>query len=378
MKLKFATLCLSSWVLAFTSGCAALFPTPTPLPTWTPLPTATRTWTPTATATPRPTNTLPPGVTPPTPTRTWTPSLTPAPTRTPTSTATPLPTNTLAPTAYPRPTGKINRIDTRFKSASLNMDRRILIYLPPGYDQQSKRRYPVIYLLHGYGGFDLPNTTQLEQWGLQSLSEQMMLSGEMPPAIIVQPDGFMPSAIEGVQASYWFNHSPDSDNLKWGDYVWKDVVNFIDSNYRTLPDRDHRILGGFSLGGQGALSLALQHPELFKVVGAHSPSFRGADGSIKFFGDEAWYNPFDPIWLTNSTNAITKLDLWLDVGLDDKNVRKCGPGSDRCVEAYEALLVSKNIPHVYHGEWAGPHDAPYWMTHLADYLKWYATKLLGQ
>ncbi|MBI5029213.1 MAG: prolyl oligopeptidase family serine peptidase [Chloroflexi bacterium] len=363
-------------VLSLTSACALIQPTPTPtiiptlIPTSTPIPTST--------ATPRPTNTLAPGVTPPTPTRTRTPSMTPLPTSTITRTTVPSPTMTPSPTLFPRPTGKINRIDTRFRSVSLNMDRRILIYLPPGYDQQAKRRYPVLYLLHGYGGFDLPTTTQLEQWGLKDLSESMMLSGQMPPAIIVQPDGFMPSPQVGVWASYWFNHSPNSDNLKWGDYVWKDVVNFVDTNYRTIPDRDHRIIAGFSLGGTGALSIALLHPDLFKVVGAHSPTFRGADGSIPFFGDEAWYNQFDPIWLTQNTNAIKQLDIWLDVGTDDTNVRRCGPESDRCVEAYEVLLVSKNIPHIYHGEWSGPHDAPYWMTHISDYIKWYASKLIGQ
>lgn len=348
-------------------------PKPTPTLTSPPTLVPTQTPIPTRTATPRPMNTLVPGVTPPTPTKTLTPSVTPLPTSTFTPTPIPSPTLTPSPTLWPRPTGKINRIDTRFRSASLNQDRRLVIYLPPGYDQQSKRRYPVMYLLHGYGGFNEPSP-QWEQWGLESISESLMLSGQMPPAIIVQPDGFMPSG----QASYWFNHPPSSDNLKWGDYVWKDVVNFTDSNYRTIPDRDHRIIGGFSLGGQGALSLALLHPELFKVVGAHSPSFRGADGSIPFFGDWNWYDQFDPIWLTKNTDAIKQLDIWMDVGLDDVNVRKCGPGSDRCVEAYEALLVSKNIPHVYHGEWAGPHDAPYWMTHMPDYIKWYASKLVGQ
>jgi len=68
----------------------------------------------------------------------------------------------------------------------------------------------------------------------------------------------------------------------------------------------------------------------------------------------------------------------MDVATEDVTVGKCGPESDRCVEAYEALLVSKNVLHVYHNDWHGTHDAPYWMTHIPDYLKWYATKLIGQ
>lgn len=375
-RARLAFLILAFSIVLFVNGCAALAATPTVPATFTATAAATRT--PSPTATPRPTNTLAPGVTPPTPTITASPTKTPPPTKTFTPTPIPSPTNTPSPTPWSRPAGKITRIDTRFHSTTLNMDRRVLIYLPPGYDQQSTRRYPVMYLLHGYGGYDLTTTTQWEQWGLESLSEAMMLSGQMPPAIIIQPDGFMPQAIDGIQASWWFNHSPNSDNLKWGDYVWKDVVNFTDANFRTIPDREHRIIGGFSLGGTGALSLALQHPEIFKVVGAHSPSLRGADGSIPFMGDPSWYDQFDPLWLTQNTNTVKQLDIWMDVGMEDVTVGRCGAGSNRCVDAYEALLVSKNIPHIFHGDWHGIHDVPYWMTHIADYLKWYASKLVGQ
>jgi hypothetical protein len=92
----------------------------------------------------------------PTPTLSNTPTRSPAPTRTRTPTASRTPTRT----PYPVPTGKITRIETRFRSASLQQDRRILIYLPPGYNTQLQRRYPVLYVLHGYGGFNLQNTTE--------------------------------------------------------------------------------------------------------------------------------------------------------------------------------------------------------------------------
>jgi enterochelin esterase-like enzyme len=327
------------------------------------------------TATDTPTSTLTPTHTP-TPTRSFTPTPVPSPTRThtptPTHTATPRPT----PTPYPVPSGDISRIDATFRSASLQLDRELIIYLPPGYNTQSQRRYPVWYVLHGWGGYDLmqKHTTEWEQWGLMAGVHDAIVKGAVQPMIVVQPNGFM----QDGQCSLFFNHGPGTDGKPWGDYIWKDVVNYIDSNYRTIPRRESRAIGGFSFGGQGALSLALTHPEVFKVVGGHSPSFRGADNSISFMNDWNWFNQFDPIWLTQNTDHAKQLSLWLDVATGDDKVRTCGAGSDRCVEAYHTLLVDKGIPHEWHDTWPGPHEGTYWQGHLPDYLAWYSSQLIGQ
>ena len=346
--------------LALAVGCSIISPTPTPVPT------------PTATLTPLPTITPTYG---PTPTPSLTPTITATPTRTDTPTITLTPTPTATPTPWPRPTGRITRVDTRFRSAILQEDRRILIYLPPGYTAQTQRRYPVLYMLHGYGGANLANTTEWEQWGLQTNAEAMMLSGEIQPMIIVQPNGYM----EGGAPSYFFNHGPGTDGKRWGDYIWQDVVNYVEANYRTLPRRASRAIGGFSLGGQGALSLALSQPQVFQIVGAHSPSFRGADGSIPYINDWNWFNQFDPIWLVRYTNNARELTLWLDVAYGDDKVRDCGEGSNRCVIAFHNLLVSKDISHEWHDTWPGNHEGySYWSPHLPDYLRWYSSKLIGQ
>lgn len=282
---------------------------------------------------------------------------------------------TFTPTPFPRPSGNITRVQTRFRSAVLNEDRPILIYLPPGYNTQTARRYPVLYLLHGYGGFNLwPQTTEWELWGLKDVAEQLMNTGDIQPMIIVQPNGYM----ENGAPSYFFNHGPGTDGKRWGDYIWQDVVNYIDKNYRTIPQRTSRAIGGFSLGGQGALSLALRHPDVFAIVGAHSPSFRGADGSIPYINDWNWFNQFDPIWLVKNTENARQLTIWLDVGYGDDKVRECGPDSDRCVLAFRELLVAKNIPLEWRGNWPGTHEGTYWAQHIPDYLIWYSSKLVGQ
>jgi enterochelin esterase-like enzyme len=280
----------------------------------------------------------------------------------------------LTATPWPRLSGKITRVDTKFRSVILGEDQRILIYLPPGYSNQTQRRYPVLYMLHGYGGFTLQNTTEWEQWGLKDTAEKLMNDGLCQPLIIVQPFGYMADG----QPTYFFNHGPGTDGKRWGDYVWQDVVRYVDINYRTISRRESRAIGGFSLGGQGALTQSLTHPEVFKIVGAHSPSFRGADGSIPVLNDEQWYNQFDPIWLVKNTDMARQLNIWLDVGLDDDKVKNCGAGSDRCVEAFHELLISKDIPHEWHDHWPGGHSNAYWTSNIPDYLEFYSANLVGQ
>lgn len=326
---------------------------------------------PTATASPTVTST-PTRTSTPTPSRTVTP--TSAPTRTPTPiitrTATPRP----APTPYPVPSGSISRIDATFRSASLGMDREVIVYLPPGYNAQSPRRYPVLYLLHGWGGFNLQHTTEWEQAGLMQGVQEAIVKGMVQPMIVVQPLSFLPNG----DNSLYFNHGPGTDGKPWADYIWKDVVDYIDSSYRTLAQRESRAIGGFSFGGQGALSLGLTHPEVFSVVGGHSPSFRAADGSIASMNDPNWYNQFDPIWLVQNTDRARQLAIWIDVATGDDKVRNCGEGSDRCVEAFHALLVQKGIPHEWRDQWPGPHELSYWQGHLDDYLTWYSARLVGE
>lgn len=350
-------------------------PSPSPTATATATATATNTLKPTIPSTPTIVGTATRTPVGPTPVSSNTPS--PTLTRTPTRTFTPTPASTA--TKWPAPGGffrNTTRVDIKFRSAVLNQDRRLIIYLPVGYNDQATRRYPVAYLLHGYGGWGQP-TTEWEGWQLQGIAESLQQKGEIQPMIIVQPDGFM----DNGQPSYWFNHEPGTtDGKRWGDYVWQDVVNYIDTNYRTIPNRASRVIAGFSLGGQGALELGMLHSDVFGNVGAHSPSFRGADGSIDYFGSWNYFNQYDPIWLVkNHPEYAKQLKLWMDVGLDDDRVRKCGPDSDRCVEAFEALLNSKNIPHIWHGDWIGKHEGvSYWAPHTADYLRWYSSVLIGQ
>ncbi len=157
-------------------------------------------------------------------------------------------------------------------------DRPVSIYLPPRYREQPRARYPVVYLLSGMGGDHrnfaregAPNrlgrlrSPQVEV-GLDvaALADALIASGEMPEAILVGISGL------NTYANHWF---ACSDTI--GDYrswVVRDIVPFVDREYRTRPDRNHRAILGHSSGAFGALSLALAYPETFGAVAALSPA----------------------------------------------------------------------------------------------------------
>jgi len=244
---------------------------------------------------------------------------------------------------------------------------RFFLYLPVGYYTQNQRRYPTIYLLSGIGGSHYEWPT----YGVCSEMDQLIRNGQVQPMIVVMPSGNDNPA--GGIGSYWVNHAPPplSDGKRWGDYIWRDLVSHIDSKYRTIPQRASRAIGGLSAGGQGALTHALTHPEIFGVVGAHSPSTRGADGSLPFFGDREYFQQYDPVWLFRNTTTWRDLKIWMDAGAEDKQWGDA-------VKELHALLDVLSIPHDFQNSWSGGHDSNYWAAHVSDYLMWYADKLEGE
>ena len=136
-----------------------------------------------------------------------------------------------------------------FHSASLGRDMRYRIYLPQNYAQPN-RRFPVLYLLHGiYGKFT--------DWDTQSHLRHYAQNLDL---IIVMPDA----------GNSWYVNSASAPQDRFEDYIAKDVISEVDGNYRTLAARESRAIAGVSMGGYGALNLALKHPDLFIFAGSVS------------------------------------------------------------------------------------------------------------
>ncbi|TMC35023.1 MAG: hypothetical protein E6J24_04710, partial [Chloroflexi bacterium] len=100
-------------------------------------------------------------------------------------------------------------------------------------------------------------------------------SGDIRPLIIVLPQG---------DKAYWVDHALPTDQEAWGRYMAKDVVADVDARYRTVADLAHRAIGGVSMGAHGAVQLALNYPDTFSIVGAHSLVLRRFDTAPWYFG----------------------------------------------------------------------------------------------
>ncbi len=159
----------------------------------------------------------------------------------------------------------INSEILRDNRIGIDLKRSISVYLPPGY-HESRKAYPVIYFFHSLGGsnermFTVDNL-------VQPLLDRAIGNGIIDEFILVAANYSSPTL------GSWFENSATSG--RWLDYTIKEVVPFVDNNFRTIRHRDSRGLAGEFIGGYGALKFAMLYPELFSVVYALHPVGTGS------------------------------------------------------------------------------------------------------
>lgn len=138
--------------------------------------------------------------------------------------------------------------------------REALVYLPPGY-AASGRRYPTLYVLHG---FDAPlQAFETGRVPIRVLMDSLIAAGRARPMIVVVPDA------RNAYGGAFYTNSPVAGN--WADFVARDLVAHVDRRYRTLRRAASRGIEGHSMGGFGALTLAARNPDVFGAVYAASP-----------------------------------------------------------------------------------------------------------
>jgi enterochelin esterase-like enzyme len=138
-------------------------------------------------------------------------------------------------------------------------DRDVVVYLPPSYASSPNRRYPVLYFLHGYG---VRAETYWNSLSVPAAAEATVANGSAREMIIVLPDAFT------VYSGSMFSNSLTTGD--WETYIAEDLVNYIDSHYRTIAERRARGLAGHSMGGYGTVRIGMKRPEAFSVLYAMS------------------------------------------------------------------------------------------------------------
>ena len=165
--------------------------------------------------------------------------------------------------------GRIERIKVYGKALEGNLagdpaERDVSIYLPPSYQARQNRRYPVIYMLHGFTDNDAKWFGITKHWiNLPAVIDKALASGGAGEMIVVMPDAFT-----RYQGSMYSN-SVTTGN--WEEFVAKELVSYIDTHYRTIPNAASRGLAGHSMGGYGTLRIAMKQPGVFSSIYALNP-----------------------------------------------------------------------------------------------------------
>ncbi len=207
------------------------------------------------------------------------------------------------------------------------------IYLPPCYDQQPEHSYPVLYLIHGQTYSD----TQWDRIGVPEIADRLIATEQTAPFIVVMP-----------RDRVWLEPTED----KFGLAVAQSLVPWVDEQYRTIPDRAHRAIGGLSRGGAWAIDIGLANPQLFSAIGLHS--------GFVFQSELQQVH----LWLFNLPTGLEPR-IYMDIANQD------APEISKSAVWLEDLLTKYDIPHEWH-IYIGEHEEAYWQAHVEDYLRWYA------
>jgi S-formylglutathione hydrolase FrmB len=244
------------------------------------------------------------------------------------------------------------------------------VMLPPAFDADKTRHFPILYLLHGLGD----NEQFFIHSGEWNLAEDMREKGELQDFLIATPDG---------RASFYINAKDGRE--RYEDFLVQEFLPFIEKRYRASPGRANRAISGISMGGYGALHLAFRHPQLFSAVSAHSaalieklPAFLGGSAPqssqpnrARIFGgvfgsppDPAYWNQESPITLARTAN-LAGLKIYFDCGDQDDYGFDAGAG------VLDKVLTTRHIVHEFH-LYPGRHDASYFAVHLPASLEFHS------
>jgi enterochelin esterase family protein len=237
----------------------------------------------------------------------------------------------------PRPVEHGDIRSQRYYSKSLDTERRLTVYTPPGYDRDLQTHYPVLYLLHGANA----DETAWHRLGRVNLIlDNLRPSGRVKPFIVVMPFGY--GVPPNAQAQ------PGENTAKFGRDLIEDVIPFIEARYRTVADREHRAIVGLSMGGGEALSIGLNHLEIFSHVGGFSAAVGPAAGLPKTYATLVADG--------KASNQQLRL-LWVGCGKED--------GIFDASKSFSEFLTQHDIRHTFH-ESSGAHTWMVWRRYLNE------------
>ena len=192
------------------------------------------------------------------------------------------------------------RHHAKFHSNFLAHDRDVMVYLPPGYQQEENNRYPVLYLQDGQNLFDAATAFNGVEWSVDETAQRLILGGKIEPLIVV---GIYNSGGDRID-----EYTPTVDPRQkrggkadlYGRFLIEELKPLVDQTYRTLAGPEFTGLGGSSLGGLLSLYLGLKHPNIFSRLMVMSPS--------------VWWDHWMILGFVQQLRAKPTTRIWLDIG----------------------------------------------------------------
>ena len=218
-------------------------------------------------------------------------------------------------------------------SKSLGRLRELVVYTPPGYDQQADARFPTLYLQHGMGD---NQATWVAHGKAHWILDNLMAQGKARPMVVVMMDGH--ASIAQGTAGFQNNTTAFERDLL------EDVMPFVEANYRVKTEAADRAIAGLSMGGGQSLTIGLNHLDRFAWVAGFSSAVPAREAIAGFLNDPA------------AANAKLKL-LWIGVGKDDFLLQRN--------QEFIGTLKEKDIRYEWHLT-DGNHSWPVWRLYLAD------------
>lgn len=238
-----------------------------------------------------------------------------------------------------------------YQSPGNDMTRRITIYTPPGYEENNKS-YPVLYLLHGMGGDE-------EAWmtlgRASQILDNLIAQGKSEPIIMVMPNGnVIQEAAPGESSLGFYKPQFRLPHTMDGKYeeTFQDILQFVDSQYRTIPEKKGRAIAGLSMGGFHTLHISRYYPNTFDYIGLFSAAIMPGEG-VK----SKVYENIDRTLSTQKSNGYAL--YWIAIGKEDF--------------LYQAnvdlrqKLDTMAFPYIYR-ESEGGHTWRNWRIYLSEFL----------
>lgn len=213
------------------------------------------------------------------------------------------------------------RQHSQFASAHLERARDLLIYLPPQYDHEPERRFPVLYLHDGQNLFDAATAFGGQEWGVDETAERLILKGSIEPLIIVGIYNTGDARIDEYAPTVDPRQKRGGKADAYGRFLVEELKPFVDHHYRTLAGPEFTGLGGSSLGGLVSLYLGLKYPQVFSRLLVMSPS--------------VWWDHAMILRYVQALRVKPSTRIWLDIGSKEG---KLTPG---LVRALSELLVAQ-------------------------------------